>query len=167
MITPFERRSLGQGSEISRNWVHAALTYSLGGALSAGALGGLLGAIGKLLHNFGTPRELWLVFAVWAGILGFRDVGVLSFPLPQRQQQAPYHWVRQFDYFSVLFMWGFFIGTGVSTYIVFGGLYAVLAASVVSGSIGWGSALLIAYWSGRSMSVWLAPFVERNFPHEM
>jgi len=60
-------------------------------------------------------------------------------------------------------MWGFHIGCGFSTYIRHGGLWAVAAMVLVIGDLRLGACVMMTYWLGRVLSVWLSPIV---FAHD-
>jgi hypothetical protein len=56
-------------------------------------------------------------------------------------------------------MWGLHIGVGFATWINYGGLWAVWAASLAIGDAEFGSALVGAFWLGRALSVWIGPAI--------
>jgi hypothetical protein len=158
MITP-----LGKGRRNS-DWLRAAGLYTLGGGVSSIFAGAILGWAGRLLRTYFSGRLLWVVLALWALALALREIGSLPFGLPQKKCQAPYGWFHRFDYGSVLFMWGFQIGVGLSTFIVFSGLYAVVAAAMVGADPVMGGALMLSYWLGRTLPVWIAPTLTNSWP---
>lgn len=152
MTTP-----LVKGRKRNLIWVRAVLLYTAGGVMSAAMVGVCLGWLGHVLTSSVQASTLWELFAVGALVLLLRDLGLLPFNLPQCRQQAPYDWIHRFDRSSVFFMWGFHIGIGLSTFIVFSGLYVIAAAIVVSGSMLVGVSLMVSYWVGRALAVWVAP----------
>jgi len=153
MITP-----LGQRRGHKWLWVRYAALYTLGGSISSFSIGAVFGVLGEVARAHLSTRVTWMAFAAWSVILALRDLRVISFSLPQRKAQAPQEWFLRFDYSSVVFMWGFHIGIGLVTFINFGGLYAIAVAAMAGGAKFGGSAML-CYWLGRTLSVWIAPWV--------
>lgn len=150
MIAP-----LGQGRN-KHVWIRASLLYTTGGALSSFAFGSCLGLLGRIsIANTAIPLG-WKMFSLWCLLLAFRDARIISFPLPQRKQQAPHRWLRDFGYFSAVLMWGIYIGLGVATFMVLSGYYALVIAAILCGPL-FGGLTILGYWTGRALSVWLAP----------
>jgi hypothetical protein len=158
MITP-----LGQGRR-DRVWFHAALIYTSGGVVSSCAVGVFVGWLGQPIRNYVSEITLWRAFVGLAVIFALRDMKLITFALPQRHCQAPHWWLHEFDFNSALFMWGFHIGAGFATFIYYSGLYALLCAVLISGSPMFGGTLMLCYWLGRALSVWIAPILTRSWP---
>jgi hypothetical protein len=158
MITP-----LGKGGRKS-SWLRAAAIYTAGGAASSSLVGMGLGAVGHFLRPYYPERALWGTLSITALILALRDMNLLTFALFQRRCQAPHVWFHQFDFGSALFMWGFHIGAGFVTFIVFSGFYIAVFAAIVTGNLALGAATMLAYWLGRALSVWVAPPLTDSWP---
>lgn len=151
IITP-----LGQGRR-NRVWVRAAAIYTAGGALSSALVGFCVWRLGGPIREHVGSLMAWRIFAIVAVLLALRDFKLLRFTLPQRKCQAPQSWLWEYDFKSSLFMWGFYIGVGLSSFIAFSGLYATIVALLFVRTRMVAIAIMVSYWLGRILPVWLAP----------
>lgn len=97
------------------------------------------------------------MFVTLSLILALRDLNVIRFPMPQRRCQAPHQWFHEYDFGSTLFMWGVYIGLGVSSFIKFGGLYAVILSVMITNDPFVAIMTTVSFSLGRTLPVWLAP----------
>lgn len=56
-------------------------------------------------------------------------------------------------------MWGFHIGLGFATRLTFGGYWMLVAVVVALGEPLSGAAIMVAYWLGRTLPNWAAPWL--------
>lgn len=146
------------GKAARRDWLKWVAAYTISGCISAGTVGGMLGALGQCI-----PQK-WrqLVFypiAAFAVLLSIREMGWVRFDLPERKCQTEKRWIHEFSLVTVSIMWGLHIGLGFATRITYGGFWVLAALIVASGVPLAGIALMLAYWLGRTLSIWLAPLL--------
>lgn len=139
-----------------RRWLGAVLAYTLSGALASAAAGALIGLGGTLLPE--GLRHFWLLLLPGlALVLAARDLGWLSFPLPQRLRQADKGWYHQLGPVGASILWGLHIGVGIHTRIRYGGYFLLVLLVFLVRDPGYGALVFTAYWLGRTLPVWLAP----------
>ena len=90
-------------------------------------------------------------------LLAARELGWLAFPLPERKRQTEKYFAHEFGFVVGSAMWGLHIGLGFTTHITYGGFWMLVAADVAIGDPLYGSLLMMTYWLGRSLPVWMAP----------
>jgi cytochrome c biogenesis protein CcdA len=143
------------GKAAHNYWLRAVAAYTLAGSVSALLVGALLGAVG---HRFRAAGLYWLVVAV-ALLLAARELGWLRFQLPQRERQTEKVWAHEFGFVTAAAMWGFHIGFGLTTYVSYGGFWVLTLAAFAVGEPAYGAVLMLLYWFGRAMPVWLMPLI--------
>jgi hypothetical protein len=149
-----------------RRWLAVVTVYTLAGLLSSAGIGAALGWVASLVRAISSPSVSVGAFAALSLILAVREAGWVSFPLPQASRPS----VKQFAAFGQIssgLMWGLHIGLGFSTWMNYGGPYALIAAILLGltgvTEIRDGALLMSVYWLGRAMSAWMAPcMVPRN-----
>jgi hypothetical protein len=141
------------GKAAGNNWLKSAVVFTVAGCISAGTVGAFLGALGGLL------RSNFLIYSVapLGIILAGREWGLIQFPLPEQRRQTEKVWVHEFGFTMASAMWGFHLGMGFATYVTYGGFFILVATAVAVGDPGFGVTLMILYWLGRAMPVWVAP----------
>jgi hypothetical protein len=92
-------------------------------------------------------------------LLCARDLGWIDFRIPMRHRQTEKSWANQFGFQAASIMWGFDIGTGLSTWVNYGGLWAIIGVMLADGSMKYGAIVMGSYWFGRALSLWLVPWV--------
>jgi cytochrome c biogenesis protein CcdA len=97
--------------------------------------------------------------AVLAVILAVRESGWIRIHLPECKRQTEKLWAHQFGFVTASAMWGFHIGFGFATRITYGGFYILVATVFALGDSMYGVAVMLAYWLGRTMPVWLGPWL--------
>jgi hypothetical protein len=140
-------------------WLADVTAYTLGGAATSALVGIALGALGLLLvhGSAGTPAVL---VAVGVGLLAAaRELGIVSFRLPQRRRSTRDRWSRRLGPTSSALLWGLDIGLLFTTRFTFSGIWFLVALVAALRSPLLGATLFLAYWAGRVASVWLAPLL--------
>ena len=79
-----------------------------------------------------------------------------GFNPPHCDRQTEKSWVFEFGHVTAAGMWGSHIGLGVTTVVTHGGLYPVVLLAVGFG-LGQGEWVLVCFWCGRIIPMWLAP----------
>jgi hypothetical protein len=87
-----------------------------------------------------------------------REAGVVSFELPTPRRQTVGQWFQLNGIVTAAAMWGADIGFGFTTWIAFGGLWALTVSCIASGEPFLGLILLPAYWVGRVLPLLFVPF---------
>jgi len=146
------------GKVAPKHWVRSVVAYTLGGSASALTVGGLIGWMG----SYSRAREVgWLVSSL-AMLLAAREFGWLHFRLPERKRQTEKVWAHEFGFVTASAMWGFHLGLGFTTYVGYGGFWVLMAADFTIGQMKYGAILMLLYWLGRTISVWMMPVMWRN-----
>ena len=71
-------------------------------------------------------------------------------------------WAFQFGIPTAAAMWGAHIGIGFATVITHSGFYVVVLLCVVADPA-LGAVLMMSYWVGRTLPIWLAPVVLTDY----
>lgn len=146
-----------------RQWALRAGAYTLGGLATSTVVGFLAGAIGRELG--GQPGKAHLAAALAIGLVCLaRETTLPSIPLPQARRQTPGTWAQRFRPATTAALWGLDIGLAFTTWMTFSGTWFVLSLAFLSGSAGSGALIMIAYWIGRALPVWLAPLFRVDAP---
>ncbi len=125
-------------------------------------VGTMLGWVGKLLLPVQIGRlSLFIVIGV-AIIAMARELGWISFPLPQLKRQTRDIWGKIFPGPVAAALWGFDLGLFFTTWFRFAGLWLLVLVALIIRSPIYGAALFFAYWLGRAFSVWIAPSLMPN-----
>ena len=151
--------TLGPMRTISRRiWRRCAWGYTLGGLFTSCIVGSAIGLLGWLVALLIPPLFILVVAALVGLAMLLREFGILHFSPPQCDEQTHKTWMREFGPGTVATMWGAHIGLALATVITHGGLYPIL---IVAGGLGLGggAAVLVAFWLGRVIPLWLAPYL--------
>ena len=156
-LTPL--RALDKSTHL---WLHATSAYTLGGVVTASVIGLTLGLVGTAARNIGFASQFgFALLSVGALILAARELGLISFALPQVHRQTDKMWALRFGYVTGAAMWGSHIGLGFATVISHGGLFVIAGSALLLEPIQ--SALLLAtFWIGRTLPIWITPLVTRD-----
>lgn len=138
-------------------WFHAVLAYTLAGLLSATAVGAMLGWVGRWLGGGSEATPMFLTLTLLSLMLAAREMGWISFRLPEQRLQTEKVWAHEFGFVGAAVMWGLHIGLGFATRITYGGFWVLVAAILALGDAAYGAMLMGTYWLGRVLSVWVAP----------
>lgn len=126
-ITPMSERARQHRFGVTASWF-------VGGAVLGGAAIGAVGALGAWLvslADLGTSTRLGL-FAGVALLAGLLDWQVVGPRLPHHRRQVNELWLDEFRPWVYASGFGFQIGTGLATYIMTGGVYAVVAGAALT-----------------------------------
>lgn len=145
-----------------RLWLHATSAYTLGGVVTASVIGLTLGLVGTAARNTDfAPQFGFALLAVSALILAVRELGLLSFALPQFHRQTDKMWALRFGYVTGAAMWGSHIGLGFATVIRHGGLFVIAGSALLLEPLQ-GALLLASFWIGRTLPIWATPLLTRD-----
>lgn len=140
-LATFARPDRSAGQRLS-----AAYAYALTATVTAAAIGLLASIAGGLV---GAARFLPVV-AIIALYFGLRELGFIRLGSPVRSSmwQVPARWTHRPLFGPVV--WGFFLGSGLSTQMPFPSFYALLAVVTV---LPWplGAGLMAIYGATRSI----------------
>lgn len=59
-------------------------------------------------------------------------------------------------------MWGVHIGLGFATRVTYGGFWILVTVAVAAGNPRYGALLMLFYWLGRSLPLWVAPLLIKS-----
>ena len=124
--------------------------------LSSALLGASLGFLGRAL----APSDR-LALAAVAGVGAAavaRELRLLRLPLPQLKRQTSGAWSKSLGQPLASFLWGLDIGFVFTTWLTFSGAWLVATLALVTHDPAFGAVALLAYWIGRALTVWIAPF---------
>jgi hypothetical protein len=138
-------------------WFRSVVAYTIGGYFSAALVGVVLGTIGSALPWEGARVIAFYLIGILSLLLAAREWGWIDFRLPERKQQTEKVWVHSFGFVTASFMWGLHIGLGFATRITYGGFWILVAIAIVVGDPLYSTIIMLVYWTGRALPVWLAP----------
>ena len=130
--------------------------YSLAGIATSCLVGLAIAGLGTLAAFTVPAVVLSIVAAVVALAMMLREAGIVRFDPPQCDVQTHKEWVYEFGLTTATGMWGAHIGLALTTVITHGGLYALVLAAFARG-LGGGEWIIVAFWVGRVLPLWLAP----------
>jgi methylamine utilization protein MauE len=138
-----------------RTWVRMVVLHVLGGAISAAAVGAVLGATGALL---GAPWGPWGALPLAAAAVAYasRDLVGLPVPIPEARRQVPEWWRSYFPPGPAAFLYGLGLGVGFLTHLRHGTLVVVALAAAASGDPAVGAVVIVPFGVARSIAVALA-----------
>ena len=144
-ITPLGERARG------RRWGVTAATYVVAAALTAVALGAVLGSLGAVL-DLGTRTRAWALAAVV--VLGVAlDLRPLGLRLPSVRRQVNQDWIARYRGWVVGVGFGAQLGVGVATIVTTSAVYAALAAASLAGGPLGGAAVAGTYGVVRGAAI--------------
>lgn len=123
----------------------------------------LIGTLGGSLRGLFLSTEVGKVGILVAIAVGFiamiRELGWLSFPLPQWARQTNGRWSRAFSSTITAVLWGLDLGLIFTTWLTFSGVWLLFVLAILVGEPAFGAAMFASYWLGRALSVWIAPLL--------
>lgn len=140
-------------------WIQCVVAYTCAGLVSACIVGAVLGVFGRLVVGPVPLPVRLLNLTLLSLVLGARECGWITFPIPVRRRQTEKAWANEFGLRAAAAMWGFDIGTGLSTWVHYGGFWAIVGAIVAVGDARYGVALMGSYWLGRALTVLASPWI--------
>ncbi len=132
------------------------MAYTVAGSASAIMVGLWLGQIGRWLGGNHIAPKLYFI-SLLSLLFAAREWGWIDFRLPELRRQSEKAWVHHFGFVMGAAMWGFHIGLGFATRVNFGSFWVLAALAVVLASPLYSGALMLLYWLGRAVPVWLGP----------
>jgi hypothetical protein len=137
-----------------RAWAMSLAVHVLGAAVSAAAIGAMLGVSGSLLGApWGTAGTL--AVAATAAVYLAPELGA-RVPVPQLRRQVPDWWRTFFPPRVAAFLYGIGLGPGFLTYLTHGTLVVVALAAVATGNPLLGAALVTPFGIARGLTVAVA-----------
>lgn len=143
----------------TKNWLAEVIIYTLAGSLTSSFVGALLGLLGELVSTIGFRKfGLWLAIAI-ALLAIARELGWVSYPIPQLKRQTKDLWARLFPRKVAAMLWGLDLGLTFTTRLTFSGVWVLVIVTILVGKPAFGAALFALYWLGRVLSLWIAPLL--------
>jgi Methylamine utilisation protein MauE len=137
-----------------RAWAVSLAVHVLGAAVSAAAIGAMLGAVGSLLGApWGTAGTM--VVAATAAVYLAAELGA-RVPVPQLRRQVPDWWRTFFPPRVAAFLYGIGLGPGFLTYLTHGALVVVSLAAAATGSPLLGAAIVTPFGIARGLTIVVA-----------
>ncbi|MCI0627778.1 MAG: hypothetical protein L0387_40035 [Acidobacteria bacterium] len=134
----------------------------MSGCLSAILVGAALGTAGRWLGSDRTGPIAFCLAGFVATIVAAREWGWISFPLPERKCQTEKVWAHEFGFVIASAMWGFHIGLGFATRVTYGGFWVLVAIALALGDSLFAAVLMLLYWLGRALPLWVAPVLLKS-----
>jgi hypothetical protein len=150
-ITPLGERGRGNRYRTTAWWYVA-------GAAAGGLTTGALCALGALAVSLGRPDPSLLVAlcAALCVVAAASDARVGGFSLPIHRRQVNERWLDAFRPWVYGAGFGWQIGTGVATYIMTAGVYALVCIAVLSGSPLAALGMWFVFGAVRGLAVFLS-----------
>ncbi len=150
-----------------KTWFICAFLYTVCGTVSATSVGLVLGAMGQLLGGSYSGGPWFYLIGGFGLVLAAREWRWVKFPLLEVKRQTESAWAHEFGFAMASAMWGLHIGLGFGTRVTYGGFWLLVAVALGFGSPAYGAVLLIVYWLGRALPIWVAPTFVRSVPDAM
>jgi hypothetical protein len=150
-----------KAAQHKRAWIRDAAAFTLAGAVTSALIGTLLGSVGHAVGLGGVGTVGVAIALSVALVAAGRELGLLPLPLPQLGRQTDGRWVHM-GRTTAAVLWGMDLGLFATTWLTFAGAWLIPVLAVLGGSPGFAVALFVTYWSGRAVSVWVAPAFMRN-----
>lgn len=136
--------------------------YTLAGAVTSVLVGSSIALAGAtaLPDHVGLPG-VFLAMALSLVVLA-RELDLVAVPLPQIRRQTEGMWAKAFGFRVAAILWGLDLGLIFTTWLNFAGAWVLALVAFLGGKPALGAELFAAYWSGRALSVWIAPLLMRS-----
>jgi hypothetical protein len=142
-------------------WLTSVTLYTLAGSITSAAVGAALGALGAAVLSAQMGRLSIAACLTVTIVAAAREFGVISFPLPELGRQTNGAWAKGPRNLAPI-LWGLDLGMLFTTWFTFSGMWALVIFALLSGSPSFGAALLVAFWAGRALPVWMGPLPMPN-----
>lgn len=153
---------LGLGTLRRRHWVTAVTTFTLAGMATSALVGAGLAGAGRSLHLGLDRNSVVVVSTVSAVAVVLRELRIVRFRWPQPNRASNGRWGRRFGVLLASLFWGVDIGAYFTTWMTYLGAWWLAEIAVMSGNVTFAMLLLMAYWAGRTSSVWLGPWIAQS-----
>ena len=140
-------------------WLVNVALYTLAGAGTSALLGGVLGSAGSHLVPSPLRRDAGPVVLALALLAAARELGWVRFPLPQARRQTNHLWAKLLPTPVAATLWGLDLGLLFTTWHTFSGPWVLASIALLHGDAAFGAVLLLAYWLGRAVPVWIGPLL--------
>lgn len=130
--------------------------HTLGGMVAGTGAGALIGLAGGYLPQATSTAVDGLILGVLGLALGLRELGFLPLRIPQVPRQTTKTWFLRFGPVQAPFLWGLDLGSGLTTYVRYGGYWLLPAAVLLRGGVWYGGAVLGLFALGRVGAVVVA-----------
>lgn len=141
------------------NWWLTVGAFTVGAVMAGGAVGAVLGLIGRLSLSALEPFDLLIATAALALIAGILDMSGVVPPGPRRQVNET--WIGAFRGWIYGGGFGLQLGAGFLTYMVTWGVLAMFLAEILTTSPGRGALVGGVFGLGRSATLLIAGYVDR------
>ena len=148
---------LGERARHNR-WALTAAAFTFGAAVSGSLVGMALGTLGSVAAPL-QGSSLLLTTAAGALVAGGLDMTGVKPPGPRRQVNET--WIGAYRGWVYGAGFGLQLGLGVATYVVTWGVIATYLAALATVSPTQGALVGATFGVGRSLSLWLAGYVDR------
>lgn len=142
----------------TRMWLRCVSAYTAAGIGTSYLVGVALAATGTLAAAIVPSTWLYAVAGLVAFVMVLRELNVVRFNPPQCDVQTHKRWAAEFGLVTGAGMWGAHIGLALTTVITHGGVYALVLIAFAAG-LGKGEWIMVAFWVGRVLPLWLAPWL--------
>jgi hypothetical protein len=132
------------------------------GALASVLVGGGLGLLGSVVMTRGTTRPALVVAMTVTAVAIARETHLVRLPLPQARRQTRRIWALLHSPTTAAALWGLDIGAVFTTWFTFAGVWALVAVAIISANVEFGAGLIVVYWAGRALALWLTPLIIRD-----
>ena len=139
-----------------RNWLKCSLAYSVAGLATSYVVGLALAGLGTIAATAFEPAVAFWAAGGVALVVLLHALKLVRFNLPQCDRQTHQRWMAEFGMTTGAGMWGAHIGLAFLTVVKYGGLYPLTLIAIGCG-VGVGEFVLVAFWVGRIIPLWLAP----------
>lgn len=156
-ITPMTESTRGHRFRTTACWY-------LAGALVGGTmLGGVIALLSAVVAGWdlSAPTQL-LIVAAGAVVAVASDGKLFGFQLPGHDRQVNERWLDLYRSWVYGFGFGWQIGFGLSTYIMTAGIYLLIVAGALGGSLGSGFALGAVFGLIRGMAVFMTSDIKNQ-----
>ncbi|MFL5910180.1 MAG: hypothetical protein ACJ768_06380 [Gaiellaceae bacterium] len=148
--------------EYRTTWLANVTIHTAGGLLTSAMVGLALAAAGRLSGETLDRPVIASACLLLAMVVAARELGVVRLPLLQARRASKGAWGRRFGQPRASLLWGLDIGLFFTTWLTYAGAWWLAAVAALGVGVGWSAGLFVAYWLGRTIPVWLGPWLVPN-----